>query len=1186
MALDRVVDLLRFRRKQDFVDLADRARNARQWELAEQLYREALDRSPDNPPIWVQYGHALKESGELRDPGKLAQAEVAYRQALSLDPRAADTYLQLGHVLKLQEKTEEARAAYLRGFALDPSIPYPLHELGGLGWSEEELSELRGAVVLGNHDLAAPASGHGRRSVSPAGLAIPSWELAPEPRRTAPHSAFSIGHVEGDLPSEERTTTLKAVVLAQRWDLAGVKEQFQDAIEEKQELASSLTARIRALESELRDAHANQDAVHRLAKTYEATLARFRQAAAENICAFSAELGRDKTLLSDMMLVLESALFDEEYYRQQLKAGEIPGDLPPILYYLSSEAGNRHDPHPLFQGSHYRGQLDKQKHPKNLLVHYLRHDGHLSPNPLFSPEYYISQHPYIRNSGINPLTHYVLVGAGAGSNPHPLFDVQYYLSQLEAQGLSRPENPLAHYLTCRLERVSPHRMFDVDFYLESHPEIEAADCVPLVHYLGEGDRLGWNPHPLFDTGFYRKQAAERGIASADPLAHFFEIGGVLGLSPHPLFDSTYYLERSPDVAQNGTNPLQHYLEFGDREGLHDPRRDPHPLFSVGYYKARAGIGAGDNALLHYLRAGMLAADPHPLFDTTFYLSALGKELPSESTPLIYYLLSSEGMQVSPFALFDQNYYRAQLADTIDDDGPLLLHYLKQPPEAARSPHPLFDLQFFQEAEGCSQPVLLAFVSKFLDMATNGYKLASMHFREANRDFCSISYLLDHPDLLNGTEIPLVHYIRSADADLLWKKGQSLSSAAGYSDADLGVVFEPAVYVPSLVLDIAREQVRRGTRYLAEDDSIFLGGTRRADAALIGLFERCDPRATGRGDEREVVGAVAKSRRLAIYAIYVPDGRLRSYHRAILAALRNANYVTILVNSTTTGAAALAGDAAELAQVVVVRSGAGRDFASWIIALAHLAPALEHADHTLLLNDSLIGPFGDLRSTLTSLEEDPADFKGLTDSFEREYHLQSSLLMLSRDALFSSAFLKFMLNFAPPTTRHGVVKEGEIGLSMELIRAGVASSSTIPYSALVETWLRGMTSWLQWAHCMPERLEETGLSRLMRPDVAARFSTFLDDWLFDHTARLRSGVPCNPQHWLWDGLITGNFPFVKKDLLLINPEHIPTIIRLYDIFPQNQRPKFAELLRDLVPPERGLPLSYLHLSDPLVDAMNA
>jgi glycosyltransferase involved in cell wall biosynthesis len=148
--MDNIVDLPRRslrRRKPDVVTLADRARDARQWGLAVQLYRKALDRNPRNPPIWVQYGHALKEWGVLREPDKLAKAETAYRRALALDPSVADTYLQLGHVLKLQDKTEEAKASYLRAFALDPSIPYPLQELGGFGWSEAHTAELNRLVA-------------------------------------------------------------------------------------------------------------------------------------------------------------------------------------------------------------------------------------------------------------------------------------------------------------------------------------------------------------------------------------------------------------------------------------------------------------------------------------------------------------------------------------------------------------------------------------------------------------------------------------------------------------------------------------------------------------------------------------------------------------------------------------------------------------------------------------------------------------------------------------------------------------------------------------------------------------------------------------------------------------------------------------------------------------------------------
>jgi GT2 family glycosyltransferase/tetratricopeptide (TPR) repeat protein len=125
------------RRKDSIITRADRARNAQQWPRAARLYRKALDRNPKKPPIWVQYGHALKEAG---DP---AEAERAYRTAISYAPGVADAHLQLGHALKLQGKTEEAQAAYLRAFALDPSLPSSLQELRGLSWSESQLRELR-----------------------------------------------------------------------------------------------------------------------------------------------------------------------------------------------------------------------------------------------------------------------------------------------------------------------------------------------------------------------------------------------------------------------------------------------------------------------------------------------------------------------------------------------------------------------------------------------------------------------------------------------------------------------------------------------------------------------------------------------------------------------------------------------------------------------------------------------------------------------------------------------------------------------------------------------------------------------------------------------------------------------------------------------------------------------------------
>jgi hypothetical protein len=124
------------RPKETVVGRADRARDAGRWEEAARLYRVALDRNPANPPIWVQYGHALKEAGSLQ------AAEQAYRSAIGCDPHDADACLQLGHVLKLQGRADEAQSMYLRAAALDPSLPDPRRELAAGGWHAACLAEL------------------------------------------------------------------------------------------------------------------------------------------------------------------------------------------------------------------------------------------------------------------------------------------------------------------------------------------------------------------------------------------------------------------------------------------------------------------------------------------------------------------------------------------------------------------------------------------------------------------------------------------------------------------------------------------------------------------------------------------------------------------------------------------------------------------------------------------------------------------------------------------------------------------------------------------------------------------------------------------------------------------------------------------------------------------------------------
>ncbi len=94
----------------------DRARDAGRWLEAAQTYRTYLESVPADTAIWVQFGHCLKESGDLLG------GERAYRHAETLNPDDADIHLQLGHVLKLQGKTNLAAESYRHTYALEPLL--------------------------------------------------------------------------------------------------------------------------------------------------------------------------------------------------------------------------------------------------------------------------------------------------------------------------------------------------------------------------------------------------------------------------------------------------------------------------------------------------------------------------------------------------------------------------------------------------------------------------------------------------------------------------------------------------------------------------------------------------------------------------------------------------------------------------------------------------------------------------------------------------------------------------------------------------------------------------------------------------------------------------------------------------------------------------------------------------------
>ena len=147
---------------------------------------------------------------------------------------------------------------------------------------------------------------------------------------------------------------------------------------------------------------------------------------------------------------------------------------------------------------------------------------------LFDRSFYLDKNKDVRESGADPLSHFMEHGWREGRSPHPLFDAAFYLTH--------------------------------------HPGLLESGPNSLVHYLRAGATSGSNPHPLFDTAFYLHEYPDVVEHGLNPLVHFVKFGAQEGRNPHPFFNTADYLAANPDLAASRSNALIHYVCSGAAEG--------------------------------------------------------------------------------------------------------------------------------------------------------------------------------------------------------------------------------------------------------------------------------------------------------------------------------------------------------------------------------------------------------------------------------------------------------------------------------------------------------------------------------------------------------------------------------------------------------------------------------------------
>jgi CDP-glycerol glycerophosphotransferase (TagB/SpsB family) len=235
---------------------------------------------------------------------------------------------------------------------------------------------------------------------------------------------------------------------------------------------------------------------------------------------------------------------------------------------------------------------------------------------LFDRAGYLARYPDVAASGIDPVIHYLDVGAREGRDPCEFFDSAYYL-QSNQDVAAAGFNPLLHF--CEFgwrESRHPSAAFDVDWYSRAHLAGDDPGTNPLLHYLTTGRAAGLEIRPVddggaglirdagvFDEDYYLARYPDVAAMALDPVSHYLEYGWRERRNPSELFDTAYYLGNNPDVAGSGENPLLHFCRTGWKE-LRNPSRD----FDVWWYWSRHLDPSREdcNPLGHYQRIGRAA----------------------------------------------------------------------------------------------------------------------------------------------------------------------------------------------------------------------------------------------------------------------------------------------------------------------------------------------------------------------------------------------------------------------------------------------------------------------------------------------------------------------------------------------------------------------------------------------------
>jgi lipopolysaccharide biosynthesis protein len=740
------------------------------------------------------------------------------------------------------------------------------------------------------------------------------------------------------------------------------------------------------------------------------------------------------------------------------------------------------------------------------IIDYLRYGAEQgrNPNPLFEGEWYLARHPEARTAGADALVHYIEHGAAKGYDPGPFFDSGFHLAR-NPDAAAKRSNPLAHYLThgtmgrtltfdpVRLLRgvkvaVIVHLFYqdlwaeiasrlrsipiDFDLFVSAPAEnAEATRALVLRDYprakvcpvpnAGRDVGAFFAVLPSVLAGEYSvlcKLHSKKGTQYADAWRDLL-LAGVLA-NEMLVCRILHAFACDPELALAGAREV--YLSGNtqitqNRDTVENIARLLCPgkaipgnwgFFAGTMFWARSEFFLpliechdrilrfeGDNSrndgqLAHALERvfGALAAlqgkrigltqitGLGPLEGTMHVTQAPGEPWAGSFVRVLREHDLRLNGDLPPFTRTLQPLGRAT-PDSSSTRAKML---------AARLTTPAFlDRPLARAGAQLSRlppPALLALRLAFWTVTLQiGARVRAWLVRRRDAKVVASSHLFDrnwylerYPDVAAAGADPALHY--------------AAHGATGYRDPGPG--FDSAWYLAYYPDVAGANPLAHYLLYGAKEGrhakpaDIVIGDV--ADAQLC--CRKC-PRAAGE---------------TALFVTHSPDGQLKPHVRYYLASLARHGVHPVLIVAA--DGEFFAPDAALLALVdgLYVRQNVGYDFAAWAHVLRENRQLLD-CNILYLVNDSTIGPLSERKfeELLARVRSSESDLVGLTDSYERGWHIQSYFIALKPAALSSPALWSFIEKIKNLADKKDVVNAYETRFAPMLQAAGLRCEVFFP-----------------------------------------------------------------------------------------------------------------------------------------------